>query len=381
MTSYAQDFHDFGDVIWLNAASEGPLPKVSREALEEAVAWKSAVHELDIPKFIRVPRDLKESIAALLSVESADVILGNSASYGLHLLADGLPWEKGDDVLLMENDFPTDILPWLALEDRGVSVRQIKPAGWVLTPEEVESNLRPDTKVVCLSHVHTFSGHMIDAPAISALCRRRGITFVLNVVQSLGNRPVDIGQLGADAVVAVGYKWLCGPYGTGFCWFKPDLRKRLCVNRAYWSAYLSAADLEAEGPLVRKKSDTARALDVFGTANFFNFVPLNAALRYWLKITPQKVREHNSRLVDAIVDGLDTGLYDIVSPVDPAARTNLVVISLKDGRKNAELHKALLERKIYSALWKGRIRITPHIYNTPAQMDRLVAILHQLATS
>ena len=95
----------------------------------------------------------------------------------------------GDDVLLMQNDFPTDILPWLALEDRGVSVRQIKPAAWILTPEEVEAALTPRTKIVCLSHVHTFSGHMIDAPGIAEICRRHGVIFVLNIVQSLGNRP------------------------------------------------------------------------------------------------------------------------------------------------------------------------------------------------
>lgn len=376
MTSYARDFHDFKDVMWLNAASEGPLPTVAREALMEAVAWKEAVHELDIPKFIRVPRELRHSIGLLMNVDPADVILGNSASYGLHLLADGLPWQSGDEILLMENDFPTDILPWLALEDRGVTVRQVKTAGWVLTPEEVAENLSPRTRVVCLSHVHTFSGHMIDAPAVADLCRERGVAFVLNVVQSLGNRPVDVAVLGADAVVAVGYKWLCGPYGTGFCWMRPELRRRLSLNRAYWSAYLTAEELTGEGPLSRKRTDSARTLDMFGTANFFNFVPLQAALQYWLRLTPQAVQDHNSRLVDALVEGVDRDKYRLISPLEPGQRTNLVVLSLQDPSGNEGLYKALQENKIYTALWKHRIRVTPHVYNSEDQMARLVAFLN-----
>ncbi|MCA9403571.1 MAG: aminotransferase class V-fold PLP-dependent enzyme [Candidatus Omnitrophica bacterium] len=377
MNSYARDFHDFEDVIWLNAASEGPLPNAAKEALAEAVAWKRAVHQLDIPKFIRVPQELRQSIGSLMNVDPAEVILGNSASYGLHLLADGLPWQSGDDVLLMENDFPTDILPWLALEDRGVTVRQVKPAGWVLTAEEIAQNITPRTRVVCLSHVHTFSGHMIDAPAVAAVCRQHGILFVLNVVQSLGNRPVDVAALGADAVVAVGYKWLCGPYGTGFCWIRPEVRRQLSLNRAYWSGYLTAEELQVEGPLARKHIDSARGLDMFGTANFFNFVPLQAALQYWLSITPHAVQQHNSGLVNALVDGLDPAKYRLISPVEPDHRTNLVVLSLTDASGNAGLHRALQAEKIYTASWKGRIRVTPHVYNDKAQISRVLTILNE----
>ncbi|MBZ0167448.1 MAG: aminotransferase class V-fold PLP-dependent enzyme [Candidatus Omnitrophica bacterium] len=377
MNSYSQDFQDFGSVTWLNAASEGPLPVVAKEALLEAVAWKSAVYQLDIPKFVRVPLELKKSIGELLHVDHQDVVLANSATYGLQLLADGLPWKPGDDVLLMENDFPTDILPWLALTERDVSVRQVKPKNWIFTPEELEESLLPQTRVVCLSHVHTFSGHMLDAAKIASICRRHGVIFVLNVVQSLGNRPVDVGALGADAVVAVGYKWLCGPYGTGFCWFKPDLRKNLRVNRAYWSAYLTQEELLSEGPLVRKKLDSARMLDVYGTANFFNFVPLNAAIRYWLTISLEEVQRYNARLVNRIFEELDPELYDIISPGPVEQRTNLVVVSHKDPACNERLHRSLLDRQIYTAFWKGRIRIAPHVYNDESQIQRLVDFLNQ----
>src|SRR3989338_9279670 len=103
---YQKDFCDFEGKLWLNAASEGPLPKISAECLQEAVHWKSRPYLLDNDKFIQIPMGLKQSIGKLINVNSRDVILANSASYGLHILADGIPWKKGDEIVVMQNDLP-----------------------------------------------------------------------------------------------------------------------------------------------------------------------------------------------------------------------------------------------------------------------------------
>ena len=114
MSPYKDDFCPFENKVWLNAASEGPLPKISAEALGEAIVWKSLPYQLDDEKFVSVQVQLKESIGRLIGVNPRDVILANSASYGLHILANGIAWNVGDEIVLMENDFPTDILPWLS---------------------------------------------------------------------------------------------------------------------------------------------------------------------------------------------------------------------------------------------------------------------------
>lgn len=375
---YQKDFASFDGKIWLNAASEGPLPLAADKALQQAVTWKLKPYLLDMGKFVTTVTGLKRSIGRLLGVDEVDVILGNSASYGLHLLANGILWKKGDEILTMQNDFPTNILPWLALEKKGVIVRQIKPKDRVLEPEELRKFVSGRTRLLCLSHVHTFSGYVLDVEGFATICKEKGIVFVLNLSQSLGAMPVDVGKISVDAVVSAGYKWLCGPYGTGFCWIKPSLRKTLTLNQAYWAAMLSKEDLLEECSLKLKDVQTARRFDVFGTANFFNHVPLKTAIDYWLESGLENVKAYHDTLVDRFIAGLRGSDYELISPEKGKKRSSLIVLSHADRNRNTQIYEILLSRGIYTALWKGNIRIAPHVYNTAQEIDQTVKALREV---
>jgi selenocysteine lyase/cysteine desulfurase len=209
--------HDFGSFegrVWLDCAHQAPLPNIARAEAEEAVAWKAAPWELTTERFRGVPRRLKQALAQLIAAPADDIILANSASYGLHLVANGFPWRQGDEVLVMRGDFPSDILPWLGLERRGVTVRQLSPRQRVLGSEEVEAAIGPNTRLLCLTWVHSLSGWAIDLDAIGSLCRARGVAFVVNASQAVGVRPIDVRQAPVDVLISVGWKWLLGPYAT-----------------------------------------------------------------------------------------------------------------------------------------------------------------------
>ena len=182
MHHYSNDFGPFEGRVWLNTASEGPLPRVAVEALNEAVEWKVKPFYLTNRRFQETPLQLKSAIGKLLNVPPQDVILGNSATYGIHLLANGIPFKSGDEILLLQNDFPSDILPWLALKDKGVIVRQVPSKSFVLQPDELKAHITAATKLVCLPHVHTFSGHILDIEAMGEICRSKNIIFVVNRV-------------------------------------------------------------------------------------------------------------------------------------------------------------------------------------------------------
>lgn len=377
--NYQADFADFQRHIWFNTASEGPLPKIAAAALQEAVAWKSAPYLLGLDKFAEVPVRLKRALGAMIGADPRDIILGNSASYGVHLLANGLPLGPGDEVLLMQNDFPTDILPWLALEKKGVRIRQIRARGPIITPEEIEEAATERARVVCLAQVHSFSGHRLDVARVAEICRARGLRLILNISQSAGAEPVDVGRLGAHAVIAAGYKWLLGPYGTGFAWMTPELRGTLDINLNYWTAALSEADLRSEGPLEYRDLRSARKYDVFATANFFNFVPFTASVEYLLGIGMDKVRAYNQGLIERFTRGLDRGLYRLISPESWPERTNLSVFSHQYPERNAGIHAGLSAVGIHLALWKGNLRFSPHLFNTTSEVDRLLEELGRLA--
>ncbi len=377
MNNIEKEFASFDGRIWLNAASEGPLPLIAAQVLADAVEWKSKPYLLDIPKFVSTQKGLKDSIGRLIGVPYRDVILGNSASYGLHILANGIQWKQGDEIIVMQNDFPADILPWLALEEKGVVIQQVKARKQVIQPDELLENCTDRTRLLCIPHVHTFTGIMLDVKRFSEICKEKGIIYVLNITQSVGTMPIDLSQLDVDAVVSAGYKWLCGPYGTGFCWIKPELRDQLSLNRAYWPAVLSEEDLKKDDVLTARDFKTARKYDIFGTANFFNFVPFKAAIDFWLKIGLEQVRVHHDLLIDTFLSQLNFDHYDLISPREGDQRSSLVFFSHRDKSRNEQIFKNLTEQGIHTAFWKGNIRVAPHAYNTEEQMSKVAQVLEE----
>ena len=375
MRDYSNDFALTPGQVWLNAASEGPIPKAAVQALNEAVVWKSSPHLLTIPKFQHVPIELKNVIAELIHVPSDEVILGNSATYGMHILANGLSLVQGDEVVLMQNDFPTDILPWLHLKNKDIVVRQVKGVGEVLAVDEIAALINNKTKVVCLPYIHTFSGHALDIVAIGRLCRAHGILFVVNMSQAIGAFEVNMADLPIDAIVCAGYKWLLGPYGTGFCWMRKSVREQLNYSQAYWISLMDERSLGSTEEIFLSEDRSARKYDVFATANFFNYVPWISSIKYFLGIGMGEVARHNQHLVRMIIDGLDVR-FTCVSPVSEQARTNLMVFSHKNQAENIKVFEYLKGCGLHLALWKGKMRISPHIYNTEKDIVEFLGALN-----
>ena len=370
-------FGPFEGRTWLNTAHQGALPRVAAAAAEEAIRWKQAPHHLSMDRFAQVPDRLRRALGRLLNVPADEVILANSSSHGIHLLANGIPWRPGDEVLLVRGDFPSTTLPWTGLESRGVRTRFIEPRGGVVTPEELEANLSSSTRVFCTTWVHSFSGHTVDVRSLGTLCREQGIWFVLNASQGIGARPLDVSEAPVDAISCVGFKWLCGPYGTGFCWIHPELRESLEVNRLYWLAFQGADDLAATTEALPEVADLgARRYDIFGTANFLNFVPWTAALELLLERGIEKIAAHDGALVDRLVDGLNPDKFELLSPRRGAARSTLVLVSHRDRRRNPELLERLRSRGVDISLRRGLLRVSPHLYNTPRDIDRALEALH-----
>jgi cysteine desulfurase / selenocysteine lyase len=375
--NYAEDFGPFDGKLWLNCAHQGPLPRVAAAAAEEAIAWKRAPYHLTTERFSGVPQRLKQALGHLINAPADEIILGNSASYGLHLLANGIRWQAGDEVLLLKDDFPSDILPWLTLRERGVTTRFIEPRKHVPQVDELLANITPATKVFCTTLAHSFSGYAVDAQALGEVCRARGVKFVLNASQALGARPFNVADTPVDAVVGVGFKWLCGPYGTGFCWLRPELRESLRRIQAYWLSMQTADELGGEQGAPALRDDLgARAFDVFGTANFFNFKPWTASVEYMLERGIENIAAHNDHLVSAFIEGLDRNRYEILSPLAGPQRSTLILISSRQAERNLAIYERLRRQDIYIAFRRGRLRISPHIHLTSEDIARALDALN-----
>ncbi len=378
MSGWAGDFGLDPRRTWLNTAHQGAIPRAAAEAAHEAVEWKLEPSRLTAERCASVPDRVRRAAARWIGADTNDVFLTNGASLGLHEIAQGMRLDSGDDVLLMHGDFPSNVLPWLAHREQGVSVRRINPSGRVLEIEEIAQAIRPETRVVCLSWVHSFSGWTLEIDKIGALCREAGARLVVNVSQGLGARPFDVRRAPVDALVCAGWKWLCGPYGVGFGWLRPEFRRELQPTQRYWLSQQSAEDLGSErDPADEDPSNSIHRFDLFGTANFFNFHPWGVTLEYLLEQGPQAIETHDRNLVRRLLDGLPE-VYRTISPESDKRRSTLVLFSHRETSRNEAIYRDLVDARIRGAFRRGAIRTAPHLYNDESQIDRL---LERLAAS
>jgi len=206
----AAAFGPFDGRIWLNTAHQGPLPRPAVEMAGQAAALKAAPHRIADDDFSDVPERLRALLARLVGGAPDQVVLGNSTSYGLHLVANGLAWADGDEVLVIEGDYPATILPWQRLAPWGVRVRPLRPIGDVLSAADLTAAIGPRTRLLAVTWADSFTGRALDLDELGKVCRQAGVLFVVNASQALGARPVDVSATPVDAVISCGYKWLCG---------------------------------------------------------------------------------------------------------------------------------------------------------------------------
>jgi len=371
----AAEFGPFDGRAWLNTAHQGPLPRTAVRAAAEAAALKASPHRIADREFTDVPERLRGLLARLVGGDPEHIVLGNSTSYGLHLIAGGLPWRDGDEVLVIDGDYPATILPWQHLAGRGVRVRKLRPAGGPLSARELAAAIGPRTRLLAVTWVDSFTGHALDLAALGTVCRGAGVLLVVNASQALGARPLDVTATPVDAVACCGYKWLCGPYATGFAWLHPELLALLRPQQAYWLAMQAGRGLDdMRGTSIRDDLGV-RALDVFCPAGFATTLPWIESLELLLGSGIDAIGAWDQHLVGQLLDGIDGSSYKVVSPASGFARSSLVVLSSVDGSA-AQRHRRLEEAGIDAAYREGNLRLSVHLFNTPGDIDRALDALN-----
>jgi cysteine desulfurase / selenocysteine lyase len=372
---YASDFGPFDGRTWLNTAHQGAMPRVAVEAARTAVEQKCRPYLIRNEAFFEVPVRLRAALGRLIGANPDDVILANSSTYGLDLLANAMPWRSGDEVLLVEGDYPSNVYPWVILRDQGVTMRFVKAPVEGLEPRTLAREISPRTRLFCASWVNPFTGYAIDVAGLGRVCRDRRVLFALNASQALGARVLDVRASAVDAVTCNGSKWLCGPYGTGFCWLTPELRDSLLPRHAYWLAMVAGKPLDQIRDYAPRTDLGARAWDVFGTANFLNFIPWIASLEYLLQAGPAAVAGYDDHLVAHLLQRVDDRRFEVVSPVKAPQRSTIVILRLKKAGDVFAWFERLTAMGLDIAVGVDSIRISPHLHNTSEDVDRIVRAL------
>jgi cysteine desulfurase/selenocysteine lyase len=377
MEPLSREFDGLAGHVWLNCAHQGPLPRRAVEAAGAAIERKRSPWRMEPAQWEEVPRRLRAAIAPLIGARPEDVVLATSASYGIELLARTLPLDRGDEVLLVDGDFPATIYPWLPLRECGIDVRLL-PDDKRVTGELLEAELGPRTRVFCTSWVFSFSGRAVDLAALGEVCAGRGISFIVNATQAVGARSLDLGAHAIDALVCSGFKWLCGPYGTGFAWLSPALRERLTYRPAYWLTHQQALPGGFEHRTTYDLADVgAAAYDLTDTANFIQFESWTAALELLVEIGLERIEAHDQGLVDRLVEGIAESPLELLSPTAGPERSTLVFASHPEEERNAEIFEALREAGVHAAMRGGALRFAPHLYNGAEDIERALELMRR----
>ena len=361
------------DRVYLNHASTGPLPARAVRALSDWSAMRAEPWRISDEMEFGVMNRARELAARLVGATAGEIVLTTNTSHGINIAARCLPLRGGDVVLSSDREFPANVYPWMALAREGIKFEQIPctATGLPDEPRILEALDRPRIKVVTLSWVSFATGYTVDLERIGRACRERDVYFVVDAIQGVGARPIDARACNIDVLACGGQKWLLSPWGTGFAYVRRELVRELEPREIGWLAVRDSYDFTRLVDYNLSWYDDARRFEV-GTLPYQDLAAFCASLELLLDVGIACIATHVGGLVDTMMTRLRDAGASIITPSDPRQHAGIVTVR----PRNAERASNDLARAgIVCSLREGAIRISPHFYNSPADVDRALDVL------
>ncbi len=320
--------------------------------------------------WMRQVKETRRLVADLIQAEPHEIAFVGNTSDGLSAVAEGLSWKAGEGVLVPRPDFPSNIYPWMNLERRGVAVRFYdRRSDGRFGPEDIEKALHPGVRLLAVSSVDFSTGFHADLEALGDLCRRKGLLFCVDAIQSLGVLPMDVKRCGIHFMATGGHKWLMSTMGIGALYVASEVLPLLHPVRVGWKSVIDELDFfrihfDLKPDALKLES---------GTLNFAGIVALGAAVRLLLEAGVERVRQRVLHLVDLLHEGLGKRSVEVITPMGHRERSG--IRSFRPRSDPAALLDFLSANHVMAALRGDRIRISPHFYNNDEDVDRFFEAL------
>jgi selenocysteine lyase/cysteine desulfurase len=360
------------DVTYLNCAYLSPLLRSVLSAGETGMArytqpWRITDHD-----FFADPEPARALFAELLGADAEGIALIPSASYGIGIAAANLPLAAGQRIVLLDEQFPSNVYPWRELAARagGEVVAVARPPDYDWTSALLAA-LDERTGIVALPQCHWTDGSLINLALVGNRAREVGAALVVDTTQSLGAYPLDLGAVRPDFLVAATYKWLLGPYGLGFLYVAPRYRdgRPLEFN---WITRAHSEDLARLVDYGDAFQPGARRYDVGEHSNFTMLPMAMEALRQLLAWRVEDIAATLGELTDlAETHAVRLGL----EPVPAGRRANHLIGVRSHAGLPVDLVARLATEQVYVSVRGDSIRISPHLYNTSEDVERLFHVL------
>jgi cysteine desulfurase / selenocysteine lyase len=358
-----------GEAIYLNSASTGPLPRSAVAAVSQFTGMRAAPHRISHEMQFGTLVQSRKLLAQLINAHPREIGLATNTSFGINIGAWSLPLGKGDVVIGSHQEFPANVYPWMAAaRQRGFEFRMIAEPSQERLLEAIEA---PGVKAVAISWVEFSSGYRFDLQPIGEACRNRGIYFVVDAIQGLGPAALDVRRFKIDIAACGAQKWLVSPWGTGFTYVREELIPSLEPGFVSWLGVRNSDDFSKLAEYDLTWRDDARKFE-FLTLPFQEFAGLNASLELMQRLGEKEIVAHTSRLVQQILDWSRAHGIETNTPADPRHRAGIVSLRFPDAAaRSGRLH----ENGVIHSLREGAIRLAPYFFNTPAEIEKALALL------
>jgi selenocysteine lyase/cysteine desulfurase len=359
------------EVSYLDTAAEGLPPLASEIALAEYWREKSRGTP-GRARLFEIQRETEEAAAKLLNASADDIVLLANSSEALNLLANSINWEAGDEVLISDLEFPSNVLAWLRLKELGVRLTVIPNRGGALRLEDWTSRLSRRTRLVSVSQVSYQTGTQI--PFMRELAdesHRAGALFCVDATQALGRVPVSVE--GADYLVASSYKWLLGTHGLAVVYMSPEFRDRMAPASAGWYSVDSLFYPERFESFTLKRC--AGQLQS-GMPNFPAIFAIKAGIDFLLSVGVERIDRELRPFVKRLRDGLAAQGLDLLTPATPEFASGIVSFRCDEP---AEIAARMGAEGVIVWGGDGRIRVSVHVYNDENDVDRCLHVLRRVA--
>ncbi len=381
MTDLQKDFSDtfpiLREMIFLNHAGVAPISKPSADAIREYARQAESIAYVDAGWYKRA-NQVKQAAARLINAQShREIAFIPNTSTGLSLVANGLDFEPGDNVVITNVEYPANRYPWENLKRLGVELIEVRQrADGRIHVQDVCDAVTNHTRVVSISHVQFASGHRIDLKPISEMAHMAGGYLCVDAIQSVGVLPVDVLASGIDFLSADGHKWMLGPEGAGIFYCREELCKLLRPSIVGW---MNMVDADNYGDYQFEFQPDARRFEP-GSWNIPGVLGLGASIDLLLDVGIDNVWQRVDALTTQFCEGATRKGYEIFTPrTNPDERSGIVIFSAPERLGGADSHQKIVHElgqdKIVIALREGRLRVSPHFYNTAEQIDRLIEAL------
>lgn len=363
------EFVGLENITHLAAGGETPMLKSHRQVIDQFMIDKSCGEEARALEADMVEL-ARGKCARLFSVSPEEITFLSNASEGINNVAYGLDWQKGDNVVVADVEFPSGILPWTRFENLGVEVRVVRHKNWFIDLEDIAALIDERTRVVTISHVSMFTGQRIDLESLSGLVRSSNALLLLDATHAAGVVPVDASL--ADIMVSSCYKWLLGVHGAAVYYVNRERLPDFCPPFLGWNSPAEHGGWEKPTEFTLQPS--AHQFQP-GNAGFISVYILNNALDHILKTEIKSIEQHALTLSGMIYESVESLGFELMTPFEDSQRAGNVCFMAE----NIEGIRQVLERQ-QVLIWGayagfGRLRISTHLYNDSTDVERCIAAL------